>query len=163
MPYGQLFDSTSAADIPRDARQVAGYVDGAYVTWPDLVRRFPHAQHLSITVTGDVLSADCIDVESGDASPATAAHWVARKLHLHTRPRVYTSLSNWGTVIDALGVAGVPPGVVWWWIADWTGHAHAINGAACVQYASPTVGLPEGHHYDVSMVTTARFMPPRGH
>lgn len=161
MPYGQLFDSVEVEAIPADAKQVAGYVDGAYRNIDELKRRFPHAQHLGITVTGDDLAADAIDVEQGNVQPPKAALWVARKLHLRTRPRYYTSRSNWGACIDALGVAGVPAGKVWWWIADWTGHAHSLNGAACVQYASPTLGLPPGHHYDVSQVLYARFMPQR--
>jgi hypothetical protein len=160
VPYGQLFDSTDVDAIPRDARQVAGYVDGAYRTWPELVKRFPLADHLSITVAGNV-TADCADVEDGAMTPGQVAIWVGRKLHLRTRPRIYTSLDNWPTVIDALAAAHVPGGTVWWWIAEWTGHAHEINGAQCVQYASPGYGLPEDHHYDVSEVFTDRFVPSK--
>jgi hypothetical protein len=160
MPFGQLFDSTDVAAIPRDAKQVAGYVDGRYPTYPEVVRRFPTADHLSITVAGSIV-ADCADVEDGAMTPGEAAIWVGRKLHLGTQPRIYTSLDNWTTVIDALAHAGVRGNVVWWWIAHWTGHAHEINGAQCVQYASPGYGLPESHHYDVSMVLKATFVPPR--
>ena len=159
MPYGQMFDAVDVSAIPRDAKQVAGYVDGQYRNWPELARRFPMADKLSITVTGTVLSADCIDVEQGTVSPSVAAVWAARKLHLLTRPRVYCSLSNWSNCIDAMGLVGIPPGKVWWWIAEWTGHAHEINGAACVQYASPDYGAHG--HYDVSMVLNGHFVPSK--
>ena len=156
MPYGQLFDSTSAADIPADAKEVAGYIDGAYVTWPQLRVRFPHAKKLSITVTGS-LRAACADVETGDLTPAQGALWASRKAQLRQRPRLYCNLSTWHEVIDACSALHLPPHVVWWWIADWTGHAHAIAGASCVQYASP--GYGSHGHYDVSQVFEARFVP----
>ena len=161
MPYGQLFDSVDVSAIPRDARQVAGYLDGAFANYTELVRAFPRADHLSITTGGD-LRARCCDVEGGDLTPAEAALWVRRKLHLGQRPRIYTSLDNWSNVIDAMAGAGVAENTVWWWIAEWTGHAHTIPGAACVQYASPGYGLPVTHHYDVSEVHSGFFVPSTG-
>jgi hypothetical protein len=158
MPYGALFDSTDIASIPGNAEEIASYVDGAYRNWPAAHARFPHARHLSITVEGR-LDAMCADCESGAMTEAQTAQWAARKLHLQVRPRVYTSLDNWGNVIDAMAWYKVPAGSVWWWIAAWTGHAHVIPGAACVQYASPGWGLPESRHYDVSEIHLAHFMP----
>src|SRR5580692_176816 len=96
-----MFDSADPNGIPAYARYVAGYVDGG--DFPQLVARFPHAQHLSIA-TNAGLVADCLDVERGDATPDQALGWVQRMQRQGVyRPCVYASIDNYmPQVIGAL-------------------------------------------------------------
>ena len=73
-----MFDSIDLSQIPATAPAVAGYVDGRWPTFARLPGMFPHAHLLSVAVTaaGD---ADCLDIETGDATPADAAGWYARQ------------------------------------------------------------------------------------
>lgn len=146
-----MYDAVNVDAIPNNATMVAGYLDGGYVTWPELVRRFPHARHVSITVTGDVV-ADVIDVESGDASPQKAVAW-ARMMRSHRRcPIVYTSSSNLGNVAEAFRAEREAD--PFYWVADWTGVPHLYPGSVATQYASPSVP-PAGRTilYDLSLVS----------
>ena len=154
MPWGQMWDGVNLDGIPADAREVAGYIDGDYVTYPQVVKRWPHAAHVAITTAqvGD-LRADVYDCEQGDGDAQGAAVWVLRKLRAHhaSFPVVYTSLSNWGTVIDAIGALRIPRVLYGYWIADWTGHAHLVPGSVATQYGSPLNGTHRAA--DVSQTT----------
>lgn len=146
-----MYDAVNVDAIPADATMVAGYVDGGYVTWPELVQRFPHARKVSITTTGDS-TADVIDVENGDAVPQKAVDWVRRMRHAGKRPIVYTSKDNLEAVIAAFEAER--EAAPFWWIADWTGEPHLHPGSVATQYASPTVPPPYGPiNYDVSLVS----------
>jgi hypothetical protein len=146
-----MYDAVDVAAIPQDAGMVAGYVDGGYVTWGELARRFPHARKVSITTTGASV-ADVIDVESGDATPATSVDWVVRMRALKRRPILYTSSGNLGAVEAQFHARKVAP--PFYWIADWTGEPHLYSGSVGTQYASPTVPPPSGPiAYDVSLVS----------
>jgi hypothetical protein len=147
----RMYDAVNVEAIPADARMVAGYVDGGYVTWPALVRRFPHARKVSITTTGDAV-ADVCDVESGDASPQKSVVWVKAMRRLGRRPIVYTSAANVRAVDQAFEAEREQVPFVW--IADWTGEVHEYFGAVATQYASPSVpppGMQIG--YDISTVS----------
>src|SRR5271155_2107625 len=78
-PRFTMYDSTNVDNIPEYAVAIASYVNGAFENFDEAVHRFPHAKHLSIAVSSDV-DADCLDVETGDATPADAPTWV-RKQH----------------------------------------------------------------------------------
>ena len=56
------------ANLPPGLPAYAGYVNksGIGITYPQVVAKFPHAQHLSITTNGS--PAMCADVESGAMS-----------------------------------------------------------------------------------------------
>lgn len=140
-----MYDSTNVGNIPSDAEAVAGYVNGAFANFDELVRRFPHAKHLSITVnsSGD---ADCLDIENGDATPADAPGWVRRQ-HARglKRPVVYANTSTIGVVVDALTRNGIKRDEYLVWTAHYTGVPHIEPGSDATQW--------EDHDelYDVSL------------
>ena len=63
-----MFDDTNLDLIPNEPHAVASYINGRFANYEEAKRRFPHARHLGISVTGDV-AADCYDVEAGDYTP----------------------------------------------------------------------------------------------
>ncbi|MGZ4556085.1 MAG: hypothetical protein ACXVXZ_10145 [Mycobacteriaceae bacterium] len=90
-----MFDSIYVAQIPATGMDaVAGYVGGRWPTFPDLVKRFPNLPALSIAVTSQQ-DAQCLDVETGDATPALVPGWLDRQAQLHPdrTPIIYCSAS----------------------------------------------------------------------
>jgi len=140
-----MYDSTNVDNIPGDAEAVAGYINGAFANFDALVKRFPHAKHLSISVNsgGD---ADCLDIETGDATPADAPAWV-RKQHARgiKRPVVYANTSTMPAVIEALTRDDIKRDEYLVWTAHYTNEAHVEDGSDATQY--------EDHDelYDVSL------------
>ena len=153
-----MYDAVDVAAIPADAEIVAGYVDGNWPTFDALVKAFPNARHVSITVgaTGGAgaMVADC---ETGDFSPDGAAHWAKGEIDAGRRPCVYYSRSNAAAVSAALSRAGVPTNAVDYWVADWTGAAHVVPGSVATQWASPATG--SGGNFDISE-TVGTWPPP---
>lgn len=151
MPDVLMYDAVNVDAIPSHATMVAGYVDGSYRTFGDLVRRFPKARHVSITVTGDVL-ADVCDVEKGDASPLKAVGWVRAMRLKGRRPIVYCSRGSVDAVVSACEDAHEAAPFLW--VADWTGAPHLTPGSVATQFASPTVPMPAGPQlFDISLVS----------
>lgn len=123
-----MFDSVTVAEIPQNAEAVAGYVDGRWKTYPELVAKFPHARKVSIAVSASA-DADCLDVEAGDATNAEAAAWVKRQWARGVkRPILYTSVSNWKQLDADLRAAGIkrrPYGKSYHrWAAHYTAQPH---------------------------------------
>lgn len=118
-----MYDSIDLSQIPPGAKAVAGYVNGRWPTYPRLAKAFPHAVTLSIDVFGNAV-ADCIDVERGDATNATAVAWVKKRRKAGFKPVVYTSVSNAPTLLSALAAAGVKRSQVRLWTAHYTGSPH---------------------------------------
>lgn len=67
-----MFDSTTPSAIPVTAELVGGYVNGQYAWSSADWNRFPGAQQVRINVTGDPALGNCLDVETGDATPEQA-------------------------------------------------------------------------------------------
>jgi hypothetical protein len=141
-PY-QFYDSTTPSAIPA-GQQAAVYSDGAYAASPAQVAGHPGT--LWIDTNGSNPSANALDVEPGDATPAQAGTWVAQKL-TQTPGQVaivYTMRSDWQAVQAAVGQ--LPPWMqthVRWWIADPTGVPHMVPGASATQW-------DWGQNYDTS-------------
>jgi len=87
-------DSIHVEDLPPGYPAYLGYVDGRYVTAPDLRKAFPAAHILELTVTGATLECDGVDSEKQDLTAAGAADWTARKLASSPRfqPVIYASV-----------------------------------------------------------------------
>jgi hypothetical protein len=141
-PY-QIYDSTTPSAIPA-GQQAAVYSDGAYATTPAQVAGHPGT--VWIDTNGSNPSANALDVEPGDATPAQAGQWVAQKLT--STPGqvaiVYTMRSDWPAVQAAVGQ--LPPWMqshVRWWIADPTGVPHMVPGANATQWYW-------GQNYDIT-------------
>jgi hypothetical protein len=156
-----MFDSVTVPEIPANAEAVAGYVDGKYRTYPELVVKFPHADKLSIAVESSS-KARCLDVEPGDATNAQAAAWVKQQHAIGARrPILYSSVSNWPALQAALKKAGVGrglPGLRKYrrWTAHYTGHPHRCSRkcwpgftgrAAATQYTDKA----DGRNLDASL------------
>jgi hypothetical protein len=129
-----MFDSVDVGTIPRDAEAVAGYVGGMWPTFPRLVSQFPHAHRLSIAVNAGE-DAECLDIETGDATPAQGPAWVRRQKRrgIH-RPVVYANLSTMPAVKAELLRAGILLKEVRLWVAHYTGVPHIPAGFDACQW-----------------------------
>lgn len=146
-----LYDSDTAADIPDDAEAVAGYVDGTGPDIQELERRFPGKPVVTITrASPPMVGARVADSETGALSAAEAAVWARNEIELGRRPTLYYSRLNVKTIGAALTGANVLVAAVDFWVADWTGEAHLLEGTVATQYASPTVPIEGQGHYDLS-------------
>jgi hypothetical protein len=141
-PY-LVYDSVTPNTLP-SGQPAAVYANGAYAVSGSQVAR--HHSVLWIDTNGSDPSANVLDVEPGDATPTGAAQWV--DAHLTKQPHsvaiVYTMLSDWHGVKDAVG--GLPSWMqshVRYWIADPTGVNHVVRGASATQWYW-------GNRYDIS-------------
>lgn len=141
-PY-TIYDSISPGTIPA-GQAAAVYADGAYAVPPGKVAG--HQSVLWIDVFGTNPSADVLDVEPGDATPAGAARWVQQRLNSkpHSVAIVYTMLSEWQQVkANVAHLPGWMQSKVRYWIADPTGVSHVVPGASATQWYW-------GSHYDIT-------------
>lgn len=148
-----MYDSVRASGCPHGAQLYAGYIDGNYQSYHDMVRLFPGAVHVSITVHGS--PAQMCDVENGAMTPAGAANWVIARRVAGYIPTVYCSYSNVATVLAECHARRVVMPVQFA-IADWDDSPNfppAPNGAVFVskQYRHD-LHTPPGANYDISSV-----------
>lgn len=146
-----MYDSDVAADIPPGAVIVAGYIDGEAGTWTaEDWALHPNAKTLQIVRTF-VDAGEALDIEKGAAQMQQAPAWVvARQKAGLARPWLYVNRANWADLQALIAKTLGPATEVGYWVADWTGEQHELEGADAVQFASPTVGSPG--HYDLSGV-----------
>jgi hypothetical protein len=139
-----MYDAVTVENIPAGALAVAGYVNGRYQTVSALRARFPHAHLFTIAVNIGA-DADCLDVETGDATPAQAPEWVRRQLGAGLRrPCIYANRSTMPAVWAALHAAGIERNHVRLWVADWTEEPHIPTGYdACQWHGGMTVPFDE--------------------
>lgn len=151
---GTMYDAVDVAAIPAHAEIVAGYVDGNWPTYDELVKAFPNAAHVSIaTGASGGAGAMVADCENGDFTAQGAAAWAKGEIAAGRRPCIYYSKGNAGNVAAALKAEGVAIADVDYWVADWpepgqVGQPHLVPGSVATQYASPTTG--SGGNFDVS-------------
>jgi hypothetical protein len=147
----EMFDSVGVEHIPHDASMVAGYVNGYWPTYAELLVKFPFAHHVSIAVTSGVV-ADVLDVERGDATPADASNWIREMRNLRRKPIIYTSRSNVPVVQEVCNDAHVAE--PFFWVADWTNTPHLVPGSIATQWADGTPQYPGLALYtDTSLVS----------
>lgn len=151
-----MFDGVNAADCPGGGDVYAGYVNGSWPSYNDMVARFPAALHVSIAVNSSA-DAQVLDVENGDATPADVPGWVNRQRALgQVRPTIYCSKEGpWQDCINTCAAAGIAQPD--YWIADWTNAPHTLPGAAAVQWTS-TPGYDESLINDPTWPLSA--LPP---
>jgi hypothetical protein len=130
----EMYDSTNVSNIPHGAVAVAGYVNGSFANFNEMVKAFPHAKHLSIAVTSHA-DAHCLDIETGDATPADAPAWVRRQ-HARgiKRPIVYANTSTMPAVIAALEHNGIKRNEFLVWTAHYTNIPHIEPGSDATQF-----------------------------
>jgi hypothetical protein len=131
-------DSIYPANLPAGYPAYLGYADGNWPTAPELIRMFPGAHVISLTVSGDTLACDGIDCEPGNPDAAASAAWVHNKLVLSPgfRPVVYASVagaSPYGMpdVLRELEARNIPRAEVRLLSAHYTMQAHICGPASC--------------------------------
>ena len=89
-------DSVTVPDLPGGYDAYLGYADGTWPTAAALHAKFPAADLLILTVTGQTLQADGCDVETGDLTPEGGARWAVSKRAAYPgfRPVMYASVSG---------------------------------------------------------------------
>lgn len=155
-----MCDSVSVGDLPANATMIAAYANGRYANYVTARARFPRAIVLGVSVNADhAQMAHVLDIERGDASPASFFAWASAMANQGVRrPTAYCSRS---TIPSILALRPHPSIVVDVWAADWTGHPHTFTepGAniVAVQYSAP--GHGSAGHYDVSAVWDDTWHP----
>lgn len=144
----RMADSVTVTNLPEGFDVYGGYTDGLYANMTALKARFPDKPLVGFTVFASDNFGDCLDVESGDATPDQAPGWIAaRRLAGHPGPLVYCSESLWPTVRAAFSAQNVPePGYI---IAAYPGSAGEGG-----MYPPPAVGhqFKDWGPYDESVV-----------
>lgn len=125
-----MYDAITVDAIPPDAIAAAGYVDGAWPTAALLAGRFPHVLTVAVSAAHD---ADCLDIETGDANPESAASWYLRqRARGISRPALYASASVMqASVVPVIEAAGIIRSAVRLWSAHYTGKPHICGPASC--------------------------------
>lgn len=143
-----MYDSVDVGQIPATAAMVAGYVDGHWPTAQLLSQRFPRARRVTITVLGGDLTANVVDIETGDCNPTSGVAWAKRKVVAGKgQPTPYTNLSTLAAVLHQIDAQGLPRTTPIW-TAHYTGRPH-LCGAAC--FAG--LGLPWQPHVVATQYT----------
>ena len=162
-----MFDSITPSLLPAGNYAYAGYVGGNWATYPEIKARFPSANVLSIAINSSE-TAQCLDIEQGDAAPADAPAWVLRQKT--PRPCLYASVSAMDGVLVHLSAAGIPRSSVRLWSAHYTGSAHICGPSTCKQMSVSADGtqwtsFANGINLDESLLNDDFFgvtpsMPP---
>lgn len=132
-PY-TIYDSVTPSTIP-SGQAAAVYANGSYAA--SASQTAGHRSVLWIDTNGSDPSANVLDVEPGDATPAGAAQWVQHRLT--NKPQsvaiVYTMMSDWQQVKDNVAhLPGWMQSKVRYWIADPTGVQHVVPGSSATQW-----------------------------
>lgn len=124
-----MADSVTPGNLPGGYDAYAGYIDGR---WPDYaaIAAAHNVPCLSVAVTA-AADADCLDVETGDATPGQAPAWVRRQAPLVPRPVVYAAASSMAAVLAALTAAGIPRTGVRLWSAHYGAGEHICGPGTC--------------------------------
>lgn len=121
-----MYDSILVDLLPAGDFAFAGYVDGYWPTYADIVSKFPDAQVLSVAVSPDA-SADCLDVETGDATDDEILSWYdAQIAGGAVRPCIYTDAANMSAVQTLLQGKSFRM-----WSAHYTYEAHICAPGVC--------------------------------
>lgn len=120
---------------------LAGYLDGNYDNWNNLVAQYKTSGKylLSIDVANNSgAGAQCLDIETGDATIADAPAWTKitaaqGALHQDARfyPKLYTSIGNAATLVSTMTANGIPRNSYMLWSAHYTQNAHICGPKTC--------------------------------
>ena len=153
-----MYDSIDLSQIPRNTEAVAGYTGGRWPTFARLRGQFPRASLLSVAVTAGY-AADCLDIETGDATVSTAAWYERQKARGITRPCLYASASMMeADVVPVMMAAGIDRGSVRLWSAHYTGTPHICGPSSCRAMSIEADGTQwtnraEGRNLDKSLLS----------
>lgn len=135
-----MYDAVTVGNIPNGPHAVAGYINGDFVTVPELRKRFPHARVLEISV-GGIVPAHCYDIERGDYNPDQAAE-LFKVAHEHDiwRPCFYADLSHMPAVKASLETVIPNREAVRLWVAAWDGISQVPAGYDAHQFTDKALG-----------------------
>jgi hypothetical protein len=161
-----MLDSIDVANLPAGADAYAGYVDGRWATWIELKAAFPKARLLSIAVF-PVDDAECLDVESGDATVADVHDWFRRQQRRKVwRPVIYTSASNLVSLLATMNANGFARSSYRIWSAHYLSGEHICAPSSCgfpeadaTQWRDSAPGL-HGSRVDESLLHHSFFPAP---
>lgn len=126
-------DSANIEQIdPATVDLIGYYVDGKYVPSNAALARFAGKVHVPISVNPSGNLGLVLDGPPDNGSVGEVPGWVARRRKAGVDPTVYTTLSLWPTLVQAMNTAGVAQ--PHWWIASWNERAEMIDGAVAHQY-----------------------------
>lgn len=134
-----MYDSIELSQIPKTAKYVAGYVGGNWPTYPSLAKAFPKATLLSVAINATE-NADCLDVETGDASISDVYAWLNRQ-HARgiTRPVIYIQASNLDKLMLTMNANGFKRAQYRLWTAHYDGN-HICSPSSCKQVKTAVDG-----------------------
>lgn len=155
-----MWDSVDPDAIPPGAAMVAGYWTGTY-KWPaEAWDKFPGAALVKINTTGDPAEGgDCVDVETGAATPQDAINCM-RAWESNPYRCVYASRSNM-PIIDELAAAAKITYFRWYATLDGSLRIGGLEEGtpAAVQFAGASV---TGMNVDCSIVWEGGWHPAPG-
>jgi hypothetical protein len=135
---------TILGEYAKTAHALAGYVDGSTqsdVTWPTLLKDYGNGDWflLSIDVQNDPSAhAQCLDIETGDASPADAPSWwrATREAGIKARdlrwyPKLYASRDTMPGVLKAMDAQKIDRAHYRVWSAHYTDKEHICAPDTC--------------------------------
>jgi aspartyl protease len=161
-----MYDAVDVAQIPNGPAAVAGYVDGDFLTALELSARFPNARFLSIAVRAED-DADCLDVESGDATPADVPGWYERqRARGADRPAIYADASTMqASIVPLVRSGAIARPLVRLWSAHYAGE-HVCGPRTCGAVSLDMDGTQWtdqawGRSLDQSALTAGFFGTPR--
>lgn len=99
---------------------LAGYAGGTWPTWLGFLNAYGADRPvMSIAINSSEI-AHCLDIESGDATNASAVGWVkAAQARGQSFIVLYTSVSNASPLIATLAAAGISREEYWLWTAHY--------------------------------------------
>jgi len=167
-------DSTTVADLPSGYPAYLGYADGDWPTAGELQARFPGANLVILTVTGQSAGhgarvASGADAEPGDLTAAAAVQWAAGRAG---RPVIYASVQGapgYGMhdVLAELAAQRIPRERARLLSAHYGGGPHICGPASCGLISVPMDGTQWTNHYptaagpyvDMSLLEPGFFGP----
>ncbi len=141
--YQMLDDVNMAVEekYAAPAYALAGYVNGDYETWPELVSIYGKSGKflLSIDVQNKpAAGAQCLDIETGDASVSDAPSWTkltaaagAKAMDYRFYPKLYSSMDKLPTLVGVQYEFGIERASYMIWSAHYTQVAHICGPKSC--------------------------------
>lgn len=125
------FDAVTLANVPKDARAVAAYVNGAFANVEEARRRFPDALITTITVNFSAI-ADAADFETGDFAIAEGPEYFRRfkAARPHQKPVFYMPASWVPSFRAEMKHDGIKKRQYIIWSAHWDGK-HICGPRTC--------------------------------
>lgn len=113
---------------------MAGYVGGSWPTWAPLAHlyaNYPSLHLLSIAVFASE-DADCLDVETGDATIPQVYGWFTRQQARKAwKPCIYTQAGNLSSLLATMNANGFPRSSYRIWSAHYLNQAHICGPGSC--------------------------------